>query len=32
MKIYGGIESVCNGAVPIMADSVLPSIALGLFS
>ena len=30
--IYGGIHSVCQGAIDIMADSVMPSIEGGIFS
>ena len=31
-KIYGGIPTVCSGAIDIMADSVMPSIEAGIFS
>lgn len=31
-KIYGGVPSVCHGAIKIMADSVLPSVEAGIFS
>lgn len=32
MKIYGGIPSVCKGAIDIMAVDLLPSLAEGVLS
>ena len=31
-KIYGGVKSVCKGAIEIMAANLLPSIAEGILS
>mgnify|MGYP000279724285 CR=1 FL=1 len=30
--MYGGIPSVCKGAIEIMAESLLPAIGEGIFS
>ena len=31
-KIYGGIQSVCQGTVDMMAQDLLPALAGGVFS